>query len=61
MLNHYTTKMTGPLETWDYKIQSNIAIWQYIAIHSNAIRNTALTRIVSPLIRVMETNPIRVN
>ena len=31
------------------KIQSNIAIWQYIAIHSNAIRNTALIRIVSPL------------
>ena len=32
------------------KIQSNIAIWQYIAIHSNTIRNTALTHIVSPLI-----------
>ena len=31
------------------KIQSNIAIWQYIAIHSNAIRNTALIHIVSPL------------
>ena len=30
------------------KIQSNIAIWQYIAIHSNTIRNTALTHIVSP-------------
>ena len=56
MLNHYTTKMTGPLETWVIhlsflrfysviqgrysfvycqnplftKIQSNIAIWQYI-------------------------------
>ena len=81
MLNHYTTKMTGPLETWithlsflcfctviqgvysflycqnPYfhmkclftKIQSNIAIWQYIAIHSNAIRNMASTHIVSPL------------
>ena len=32
------------------KIQSNIAIWQYIAIHSNAIRNMALTHIVSPLV-----------
>ena len=32
------------------KIQSNIAIWQYIAIHSNTIRNMALTHIVSPLI-----------
>ena len=31
------------------KIQSNIAIWQYIAIHSNTIRNPALTHIVSPL------------
>ena len=31
------------------KIQSNIAIWQYIAIRSNTIRNMALTRIVSPL------------
>ena len=81
MLNHYTTKMTEPLETWIIhlsfftlytviqgvhsflycqnpyshmkclytKIQSNIAIWQYIAIHSNAIRNMALTHIVSPL------------
>ena len=80
--NHYTTKMTGSLETWIIhlsflcfytviqgvysvlycqnpyshvkclftKIQSNIAIWQYIAIHSNTIRNTALTRIVSPLV-----------
>ena len=76
MLNHYTTKMTGPLETWIIhlsflrfytiiqgvysflycqnpyshmkclftKIQSNIAIWQYIAIYSNAIRSMALTR-----------------
>ena len=79
MLNHYTTKMTGPLETWithlsflcfytgiysflycqnPYfhmkclftKIQSNIAIWQYIAIHSNAICNMASTHIVSPLV-----------
>ena len=82
MFNHYTTKMTGPLETWIIhlsflhfytilqgiysllycqipyshvkclftKIQSNIAIWQYIAIHSNTICNTALTHIVSPLI-----------
>ena len=32
------------------KIQSNIAIWQYIAIHSNTICSTALTCIVSPLI-----------
>ena len=32
------------------KIRSNIAIWQYIAIHSNAIRNMALTHIVSPLV-----------
>ena len=32
------------------KIQSNIAIWQYIAIHSNTIRNMALTYIVSPLL-----------
>ena len=32
------------------KIQSNIAIWQYIAIHSNTIRNTTLIHIVSPLI-----------
>ena len=32
------------------KIQSNIAIWQYIAIHSNAICNMALIHIVSPLI-----------
>ena len=32
------------------KIQSNIAIWQYIAICSNTIRNMALTHIVSPLI-----------
>ena len=32
------------------KIQSNIAIWQYIAIYSNTIRNMALTRIVSPLL-----------
>ena len=32
------------------KIQSNIVIWQYIAIHSNTIRNMALTHIVSPLI-----------
>ena len=31
------------------KIQSNIAIWQYIAIHPNAIRNMVLTHIVSPL------------
>ena len=81
MLNHYTTKMTGPLVTWIIhlsflyfyiviqgiysflycqnpyfhakchftKIQSNIAIWQYIAIYSNTICNMALTRIVSPL------------
>ena len=34
------------------KIQSNIAIWQYIAIHSNTIIlcNMAFTRIVSPLV-----------
>ena len=32
------------------KIQSNIAKWQYIAIHSNTICNMALTHIVSPLI-----------
>ena len=32
------------------KIQSNVAIWQYIAMHSNTIHNTALTRIVSPLL-----------
>ena len=32
------------------KIQSNIAIWQCIAIHLNTIRNMALTRIVSPLL-----------
>ena len=75
MLNHYTTEITGPLETWIMhlnflhfytvfwgvysflycqnpyshmnvftKIQSNIAIWQYIVIHSNTIRNMALTR-----------------
>ena len=31
------------------KIQSNIAIWQYIAIHSNTIRNTPLIRIISSL------------
>ena len=31
------------------KIQSNILIWQYIAMHSNIICNTELTRIVSPL------------
>ena len=34
------------------KIQSNIAIWQYIAIHSNAICNMASTHIVSPLIEI---------
>ena len=85
MLNHYTTKITGPLaiETsiihlsflhfytviqgvaiffsllpkpmFLYKrsfskIQSNIAIWQYIAIHSNTICNIAFTCIVSPLL-----------
>ena len=32
------------------KIQSHIATWQYIAIHSNTIHNTALTHIVSPLV-----------
>ena len=37
------------------KIQSNIAIWQYIAICSNTIRNMALTRIVSPLPVTMQT------
>ena len=31
------------------KIQLNIAIWQYIAIYSNAIRNMALIRIVLSL------------
>ena len=31
------------------RIQSSIAICQYVAIHSNAIRNMALIRIVSPL------------
>ena len=81
MLNHYTTKMTGPLEIWIIylsflhfytviqgvypslycqnpyshikclftEIQSDIAIWQYIAMHLNTIRNMALTRIVSLL------------
>ena len=32
------------------KIQSNIAIWQYIAIPSNTICNKPLTHIVSPLV-----------
>ena len=35
------------------KIQSNIAIWQYIAIHANTIYNMALTRIVSPLANII--------
>ena len=39
-----------PYEISFYQIQSNIAIWQYIAIHSNAIRNMALTGIVSTLV-----------
>ena len=34
------------------KVQSNIAIWQYIAIHSNTVRNIALTCIVLPLVTV---------
>lgn len=35
---------------WPFtKIQSNIETWQCIVIHSNTIRNTALTCIVSPL------------
>ena len=37
------------------KIQSNIAIWQYIAICSNTIRNMALNRIVSPLIDCIDS------
>ena len=41
-----------PYEMSFYQNPINIAIWQYIAIHSNAIRNTALTRIVSPLLRM---------
>ena len=32
------------------KIQSTIAIWQYIALHLNTIHNMALTHIVSPLV-----------
>ena len=82
MLNHYTTKMTGPLKTWIIhlsfscfymviqgvyyllycqnpyshikciftKIQSNIAIWQYIAIYLNTICNMTFTHIVSSLL-----------
>ena len=37
------------------KIQSNIAIWQYNAIHSNTIHNMALTHIVSLLTWTMFT------
>ena len=40
------------------KIQSNIAIWQYIAIHSNTVRNMALTRIVSPLVYSVVSNSV---
>ena len=42
-----------PYEMSFTKIQSNIAIWQYIAIHSNTIRNMALTRIVSSLLTIL--------
>ena len=36
------------------RIQSNITIWQYIAICSNTICNMALNRIVSPLVTSIE-------
>ena len=44
------SKPIFPYEMSFSKILSNIAIWQYIAIHSNTICNTALTCIVSPLV-----------
>ena len=47
---YVTAKTHIPIWNVFIKMQSNIAIWQYIAIHSNTIFNTALTRIVSPLI-----------
>ena len=50
-----------PKPTFPYKmsfsnIQSIIAIWQYIVIHSDIIRNTALTHIVSPLVPILISN-----
>ena len=93
ILNQLTTKMTGPLKTWNIhfsfslfymvtqginsllccqnpyshmkclftKIQSNITIWQYIAIHSNTIHNTALTRIVLPLVPSTRIRRVRLH
>ena len=54
------TQVKNPFSHMDClftKIQSNIAIWQYIAICSNTICNMALTRIVSPLVPTSAYKP----
>ena len=50
---YFTAEPIFPYKMSFTKIRSNIAIWKYIAIYSNTIRNTALTRIVSPLFYVI--------